>query len=229
MPTPEQRTTAAGRWREDWAEKLHSPDDLVRFVDAVGCCTWRPLSGFPDFPFQDAVMGSVAPGAPDPWFWKDDLHIQKRLYYTRVFGGQPGYVSLALLPAFMATNGAVADELIFDGRMSPEARQIYHLIESEGPIATRKLKRLLTPGAKRAAGRILIELDRQFVITKTAITGRTLGTYSYVWDLVDRWAPEMLLAADKLGRRQAELVLREHLAAFGIDPESPFYQKVLGW
>lgn len=129
----------------------------------------------------------------------------------------------------MATNGTVADELLFNGTLSPETQQIYCVIERHGPIATKELKRQLTPDAKDCANRVLIDLDRQFLITKTGITGRTRGTYSYIWDLAERWMPEMLVAADRLGRNQAATMLREHLAAFGVPPDSLFYQKVLGW
>ena len=219
----------AGQWREQWAGTVRNPDDMVRFVDAVGCCAKTALPDCPDFPNQNAVMGELDAGTPDPWFWKDDLHIEKRIYYTRVFGGQPGFISYALLPALMATNGAVADELLFNGELSYQAQNIYHAIEVDGPISTKDLKRMLTPDARRSAARVLIELDRKFLITKSGITGRTRGTYSYIWDLVERWAPEMLDAADRLGRKRAEAILREHLAAFGVPPESDFYAKVLGW
>lgn len=140
-----------GRWREQWAGTVHNPDDLVRFVDAVGCCTIDALPGVPDFPSQSAAMGTIDAGAPDLWFWKDDLHIEKRLYYSRVFGRRPGYVSQALLPALIATNGAVADELILTGAMPATAQQLYHLIEEHGPIATRQMKRLLAPATTDGA------------------------------------------------------------------------------
>lgn len=221
--------TCAMHWREQWAGTVRTPDGFARFVDVVGCCTSKPLPGYPDFPSLEAVMGEVDPEVPDSWFWKDDLHIEKRLYYTRVLGGQPGFVAYTLLPVLIATNGAVADELLHGGLMSPEAQQVYRVIEAHGPIPTRNLKRLLTPDAQRSADRVLIELDRSFIITKTGITGRTLGTYSYIWDLVERWVPEALAAADCLGGRQAAALLREHLAAFGVPPDSPFYTRVLGW
>ena len=202
---------------------------MVRFVDAVGCCTRTPLAAYPDLPNQADALGEVPAGISDPWFWKDDLHIEKRLYYTRVFGGQPGFISNALLPMFVATNGAVFDELLFDGQLTPEEQQVYRLIEGSGPIPIKELKRLLTPDAKRAASRIIIDLDRAFLISKTGITGRTRGTYGYIWDLTERWIPEVLAAADLLGRKQAASLLRDHLSAFGVPPASPFYAKILGW
>ena len=224
-----QRIVPVSQWREQWAGQVHSPEDMVRFVDAVGCCTKSELPAYPDFPNQSSVLGKLDTDVPDTWFWKDDLHTEKRIYYTRVFGGQPGFVSYKLLPALMATNGAVADELIFNGLLSPEARQVYSEIEARGPVPIRELKRSLTPDAKRSADRVLIDLERKFLITKTGITGRTRGTYGYIWDLVERWAPELLVAADRLGRKQAEAILREHFAAFGVPPDSKFYAKVLGW
>ena len=208
---------------------MRTPDDMVRFVDSVGCCTKSALPDYPDFPSQSEVLGEIDAGTTDPWFWKDDLHIEKRLYYTRVFGGQPGFISNSLMPVLIATNGVTADELVFNGMMTPEAQQIYHAIEAHGPIPKKNLKRLLTPDAKRAADRVLHDLDRQFIITKTGITGRTRGTYGYIWDLVERWIPDMLATADRIGRTKAMAMLREHFAAFGIPPDSPFYTKVLGW
>lgn len=208
---------------------MRTPDDFVRFVNEVGCCTSTALPGYPDFPNQYEVMGEHDSSVPDPWFWKDDLHEERRLYYSRVFGGRPGFISIEMLPVFVATNGAAYDELVFSGLMSPEAKEIYHSIEMNGPIGTKNLKKLLSADAKRAAERVLIELDRKFLITKTGITGRTMHTYSYIWDLAERWMPDMLATADRLGRREAMKILRKHLEIFGIPPDSPFYSKVLGW
>ena len=214
------------KWREHWAGRVRTPEDMVRFVDDVGCCTSRELPDYPDFPSQSAVLGE---GATDVWFWKDDLHAEKRLYYTRVLGGEPGFLSMQMLPAFVATNGVTVDELLFNGMMSVEAQQLYRAIEEYGPIPIRDLKKMLTPDAKRAANRVLHELDRGFIITKAGITGRTRGTCGYIWDLVERWMPDVLAAADRLGRAAAMAMICEHLAAFGVPPDSPFYSKVLGW
>jgi hypothetical protein len=225
----EQNNRMRDLWREQWAGRMCTPEDMVRFVDAVGCCMKQVLPAYPDFPSQSAVIGEIDAATTDPWFWKDDLHIEKRLYYTRVFGGQPGFVSFAMLPALIATNGRVADELLFDGMLTPEARQIYDTIEAHGPIPIRDLKRLLTPDAERAANRIIHDLERQFIIAKTGITGRTRGTYGYIWDLAERWVPDELAAADRLGATTAMAIIREHFEAFGIPPDSAFYAKALGW
>lgn len=226
MPNPAEQPIW---WREKWTGGVCTPEDFVRFVDAVGCCARTPLIAYPDFPNLAEVIGPVPAGTSDPWFWKDDLHAEKRLYYTRVLGGEPTFISNSLLTAFVATNGAVYDELVFEGLLTPEAQQIYKLIEASGPIPIKELKMLLTPDAKRSSGRILIELDRVFLVTKTGITGRIRGTYGFIWDLVERWMPEVLQEADRLGRKQAAATIRESLSAFGISAGSPFYEKILRW
>lgn len=217
------------KWREEWAGKVCTPEDFLRFLDEVGCCTRSPLVSYPDFPNQAEVLGPVPRGVSDPWFWKDDLHAEKRLYYTRVLGGEPTFISNEMLPAFVATNGAVYDEMVFDGLLTQEAQQIYKLIESSGPIPIRDLKRLLTPDAKRSSDRVLIELDRVFLITKTGITGRTRGTYGFIWDLVERWMPDVLSEADALGRKNGTEAIRERLSRLGASLGVTFYERVLAW
>jgi hypothetical protein len=201
----------------------------VRFADEVGCCSRKPVPGYEGFPNEAEVLGRIPAGVDDPWFWKDGLHAQRRLYYTWEFGGQPGFLSNEMLPVLIATNGAVFDELACDGLVSPEVRQTYDVIQGEGPVPIRELRRALGPDAKRTCNRVLHYLDSKFIVTKTGISGRIRGTYGYIWDLVERWVPEALAEADKLGRKQAIEMLREHLTAFGIEPESGFYQRVLGW
>lgn len=216
-------------WRIQWTEAVCTPNDMVRFVDAVGCCTAKALPGYPDFPSQSEAMGTLDVNTIDPWFWKDDLHIEKLVYYTRVFGGQPGFVSYKLLPAFIATNGATADELQFQGMLSPDAQQIYRAIEAHGPVPIKTLKQQLMPQTKSASTRILHDLERKFIITKSGITGRTRGTYGYIWDLVERWIPETLIDADRLSQATAISIIRDHLAKFKVQSDSPFYLRVLGW
>ncbi len=215
-------------WRENWAGNVRTEDDFVRFIDAAGCCLRAPLPRYPDFPSQAEAMGAQY-SLEDTWFWKDDLHIDKRIYYSTVFGGKPGFLSNALLPALIGTNGAAADELLYRGGMSSGAQELYRIIQESGPINIKNLKRQLTPETLRGADNALGELERQFIITKVGITGRTRGTYGFIWDTVERWLPDTLTAADRLGRAAAETQIRDLLSSYGIPADSPFYQKVLRW
>ncbi|MHB9023116.1 MAG: AlkZ-related protein [Armatimonadota bacterium] len=215
-------------WCDRWQGNVRTEDDLVRFVDDIGCCTIDRLPKYPDFPSQGVAMGRDSV-LGETWFWKDDLHTDRRLYYTRIFAGKPGYISLELLPAFIATNGAVMDELALTGGATVLERELYRLIEEMGPIPIKSLKKQLGEAEKRAAAQCLINLESRFLITKVDITGRERGTYGYVWDLTERFCPEALAASDRLGVKRARAIIRERLASFGIPADSPFYSRALGW
>jgi len=215
-------------WEAHWRNAVRQEDDLVRFVQQVGFSTINQLPRWPAFPSQEIAMG-----IPDvlgvTWFWKDDLHTARRLYYTRLFAGRPGFISLEMLPIFIATNGEVADELIHYGLLPATTREILHGIEEHGPISTRKLKALLTPEARRASTTTLIDLEQRFIICKTGITGREMGTYGYLWDLAERWMPDAFTAADRLKRKDARATVLDRLRAVGVDPQPAFLTRVLRW
>jgi hypothetical protein len=207
---------------------VRNEDDLVRFVQAVGCCTIGELPRYPQFPSV-----AVAMEIPEPighiWFWKDDLHVQRRLYYTRLFGGRPGFISLDLLPACVAANGVAADELFLLGQAPAETQEIYTRIDEDGPISTRKLKQSLSASACKASTTALIDLERRFIITKTAITGRERGTYGYVWDLAERWVPDAFTAADRLRRAGGREALTRRLQVLGVPLDARFLTRVMRW
>jgi len=215
-------------WRTTWQNTVQCEDDLVRFVNDVGCCTIGPLERWPNFPSQGVAMG-LRDVLGTTWFWKDDLHTEKRLFYTRLFAGRPGFISYAMLPVFIASSGEVADELVHYGKLPATTCEILRVIEEHGPIATRKLKKLLGSDACRAANAALIDLERRFIVTKTDIAGRTLGTYSYIWDLAERWIPDAFVAADRIKRKAAREQVMSHLTSHSIDPNPTFLTRVLRW
>ena len=215
-------------WREEWQNAVRDEEDLVRFVEAVGFCAINELERFPAFPNLSVAMGQRE-ALWHAWWWKDDLHIQRRLYYTRLFAGRPGFISLDFLPAFIAANGAAADELFLLGRLPVLAQEVYRIIEARGPISSRPLKKLLAKDDRRAATGILWELERRFIITKTDITGRELATYSYVWDLAERWLPDAFVEADRLRSKAAVARITAHLAALGVPLAPKLLTGVLRW
>lgn len=96
---PPVSDTHASRWLEQWAGKVRTPGEMVRFVNAVGCCTSKELPAYPGLPCQDAVMGEIDPEVPDPWvlegrsayreadllharlWWSHRIHILQRATY----------------------------------------------------------------------------------------------------------------------------------------------------
>jgi hypothetical protein len=215
-------------WHQTHQHTVRTEEDLVRFVNAVGFCTINALERYPEFPSAAVAMGERE-ALWTSWFWKDDLHIAKRLYYTRLFAGRPGFIALEWLPAFIAANGAAADELFHIGAVPAEIETLYRLIEEHGPIAIGALKKLLTPDARNAATKHLWELERRFLITKTGLTGRERGTYGYIWDLTERWLPDAFLEADRLRPKPAVAKITAHLEALGVPVDAKLRLRVLRW
>jgi len=207
---------------------VRDEEELIRFVDTVGFCAINELERFPAFPNLSVAMGQRE-ALWHAWWWKDDLHVQKRLYYTRLFAGRPGFISLAWLPAFIAANGAAADEVFLVGALPVLAKEVYRIIEHSGPISSRPLKKQLSPDVRRAVTGMLWELERRFIITKTDITGRELATYSYVWDLAERWLPDAFVEADRLRRKAAVAKISERLETLGVPLEPKLAKSVLKW
>jgi hypothetical protein len=146
-------------------------------------------------------MGETATSVLErTWVWKDDLHFAQQLYYGKIIAGQPSFLAPDSLPDFIAALAGCGLEherdvtrLYFDGRLSGEAKAIYDWLRDHPTQPTRELRRgtrLGDPAKKLATARALVELQRRFLVCKVDLTGRTRGTYSYVWDLAERFWPQ---------------------------------------
>ncbi len=89
----------------------------------------------------------------------EDLRRRGAIVKGRFAGGMIAYVVAEDLPVYAAAYRRPAD------RLSPEARAVLELIESEGPTVRSDLKALLEmPGRRLSAA--LIELQRAFLLTE---------------------------------------------------------------
>jgi hypothetical protein len=67
------------------------------------------------------------------------------------------------------------------------------------------------------------------LICKVDLTGRTRGTYSYVWDLAERFWPEEFAEARRTPVVAARANIRERLRSFGIEPTAALEAKLFLW
>ena len=86
-----------------------TPEECLRFVDSVELCTWRHQPRLPWFPsLEMATAWRGGDVTLQTWFWKDDLHIARRLYFGMlVVPDIPVFVSLSLLPVLIAAQGDI--------------------------------------------------------------------------------------------------------------------------
>jgi hypothetical protein len=222
-------------WRALVPRPIAGADDAVAFVDVVGCCTWGPVPGL-DFPNLAEAMGETAASVLDrTWFWKDDLHLERRLYYGKIVRGQPTFVAVDALPDFVAALGGPGlererdpERLFLAGRLSAAARTI-HAFLLDSPAQPTRAVRQRTPGPASATERGLVELQRRFLVCKVGLTGRTRGTYSYVWDLAERFWPEAFVEARRTSPVAARASVRHRLRACGVELDPALEAKLLLW
>ena len=210
--------------------RVRSARDARRFVDAVGFCSTFHV--FPDGvpSLWEAVVGRPRPRWPrrshhDPgigltWELKDVLPRRREVYYGKLVKQRPVLVALDLFPAFHALvrGSQRARHYLREyetGRLSLAAKRIMDSLMRESPQYTRGLRAecfMLEPSRTREFERAMAELQQGLWIVKTE--ERYEPSFSYRWDLLERWLPEATAEGRRLRRSAAlERVLARHLRA----------------
>jgi hypothetical protein len=199
--------------------RVRSEQGALGFLETVGLC-----STFHRFPegvacLWEAVAGRARPRWPrrshhDPgigltWSLKDTLPARRLVYYGKLLKGRPMLVALDLFPAFYAlTRGrqrARDYRAEYEaGRLSIQARRLMDSLSRERPQYTRSLRAesfMLGPGRTREFERAMAELQQGLWIVK--IGERYEPSFSYRWDLLERWLPGPVAEGRRLTRRAA--------------------------
>src|SRR5204863_6978314 len=191
---------------------------FYRFPEGVACL-WEAVAGranprWPRRSHHDAGIGLT-------WDLKDTLPARKRVYYGKLLKRRPVLVALDLLPAFYALvrgrQRARDYRVEYEaGRLTQAARRLMDALVREHPQYTGDLRRttfMLGPHRTREFERAMSELQGGLWIVKTE--ERYEPTFSYRWDLLEAWLPELVAAGRRLGRDRAleHLVGRSAAAA----------------
>jgi hypothetical protein len=191
----------------------------LAFVEAVGFC-----STFFRFPegvacLWEAVVGRARPRWPRrshhddgvglTWQLKDDLPAARRVYYGKLLRGRPVLVALDLLPAFYALvrgrQRARDYRIEYEaGRLSATARRLMDALLREHPQYTRELRAntfLLEPSRTREFERAMAELQQGLWVVKSE--ERYEPTFSYRWELLEAWLPDLVAEGRRLSRAAA--------------------------
>ncbi|MBI2161045.1 MAG: winged helix DNA-binding domain-containing protein [Candidatus Rokubacteria bacterium] len=191
----------------------------LAFVEAVGFCStfYRFSEGVACL--WEAVVGRTNPRWPRrshhdagiglTWELKDTLPAKKRVYYGKLIKGRPLLVALGLFPAFYALvrGRQRARDYVEEyaaGRLSHTARRLMDAMIREHPQYTRGLRAnafMLEPGKTREFERAMAELQQGLWLVKTE--ERYEPTFSYRWDLVEAWLPDLVSEGRRLGRGAA--------------------------
>jgi hypothetical protein len=209
--------------------RIRSESAAIAFVEAVGVC-----STFYRFPegvacLWEAVVGRERPrwprhshhddGIGRTWELKDSLPARRRCYYGKLLKGRPVLVALDLFPAFYALvrGGQRARDFAAEyraGRMSATAKRLMDSFFRESPQYTRGLRAdtfMLESSKTREFERAMGELQQGLWIVKTE--ERYEPSFSYRWDLLERWLPDQVAEGRQLSRTAAlDRLLARYLA-----------------
>ena len=211
---------------------MRGASGALAFVEHVGFC-----STFFRFPegvacLWEAVVGRARPRWPRhshhddgvglTWQLKDDLPVARRVYYGKLLRGRPVLVALDLFPAFYALvrgrQRARDYRVEYEaGRMSLIGKRLMDALVREHPQYTRELRAntfLLEPSRTREFERAMAELQQGLWVVKSE--ERYEPTFSYRWELVEAWLPELVAAGRRLRRSAALDRLIDRYAAGAV-------------
>lgn len=206
---------------------VSTPEGCLEYVESVGICTWRhqpKLAWLPSLEMATDWRGSDV--TMQTWFWKDDLHIERKLYFGMLVAPDiPVFVSLAFLPSLIAAQGDIDARTLYEkGILPSNALQVYRHVERAGPTATRALP--WPPGSRML---YLAHLQQKFLLTKYDLTGRTRGTYGYRWCLCEEAFPDSFAAAARLPVPAAREQVLAHLRQYAPDITPEAVGRLFRW
>jgi len=194
-----------------WPRRVRTAADAVRFIDAVGYCLLFPIKGLP-LPSLYYAVARRYPLTWDRytekiWHWKDDLGRQRRAFYAKCFKGRGTFISLRLLPQFLAMHETAAapgdyERFYAAGRISHDARAIWESLERAAPLATLELRHACKMGSKAGNVRFkraMLELQRLLLVVHFGAEQETAAWPSGRFELTCRAFPAQAGKARHLG------------------------------
>jgi hypothetical protein len=202
--------------------RLTSIEAALRFVDARGFIFFWPIKAVTLPSLWTAVAGNraVADAHDDPghitWRWKDEMLDKRKWYYAKVLRGKSTIISLNTSPYFYALSDNYGDpdhdylQLYEDGLLSREAKLIYEALLRHGPLNTVRLRQICQMTGKASSSpfeRGLASLQRDFKILPVGVAEAGAWRYSFIYELVHRYYPDLPEKARPIKRKDARLKL----------------------
>ncbi len=223
MNADEIRRRRAFIYRRIPERRVHTVEEARAFVEEVGFCHFWPIKGIETPNLFHAIAGRVRsvpnqhhdPDLSKSWSWKDGALDKKWWYYGKLLRRRATLVSLDVLPYFYALSenyGALDDYLqeYEDGKMTAEAKAIYEALLEHGPLDKVRLRRearLTSDSAKSRVDRALVELQVGLKVLPVGVSEAGAWNYAFVYELFQRWFPEIPQRARHIKRAEARRVL----------------------
>ncbi len=224
-------------------QRLNSTEDALEHVDERGFVMLWPIKNLEMPTLWAGVAGDkpVAKDHDDPghitWGWKDQMLDQRRWYYGKLLRGKATFVSLKILPYFYALAPRLADlddyrEAYHAGHLTHEAKAIADVLLKRGyqnSVGLRQITHMTARSSKSRFNRALTDLQRGLWILPIGIAEAGSWRYAFIYELFDRWFPNVSEQARGISLRQARAELVKcYLRSLGVS-ESREIAKLFRW
>jgi hypothetical protein len=246
-------TTASDTWLDRYrartfrlteTTRVRRREEAIAFVKERGFIFFWPIKGVTFPSLWTAVAGNrpVADKHDDPghvtWGWKDEMLGKREWYYAKVLRGKATIIALEILPYFYALSENYGEpekdylQLYEDGLLSRESKLIYETILREGPLDTVRLRRKIQMTRRKSDSpfaRGMTQLQRDFKILPVGIARTGGWRYSFIYEAVHRYYPDLPRQARAIRRSEAQRVLmRRAFASVGAALEGDL-RKLFQW
>jgi len=224
-----------------WAHRVRTAADAVRFINAVGYCLLFSVKNVP-LPSLYFACARRIPVTWDRysqllWEWKDDLPRQRRAFYAKYFQRRGTFISLKLLPHFLAMRGAAVAPDGFErfyaaGRISHDARAVWQALEQHGPLATLELRhacKMETKQGNRRFKHAMLELQGLLLVVHFGAEQETAAWASARFELTSRAFPAQVRAAREIPPEEACAAVADKYRAWHPEATPPTLMRLLGW
>jgi len=227
-----------------WPRRVLTFAQAVKFIDAAGYCMLFPVKSVPLASLYYAVTRRGLHGkwkwdkySTMVWKWKDELPRRHRAFYARYFRGRGTFISLRLLPHFLAMReSAVApgDSARFysDGRVRDDARIIWEALEEHGPLATLELRnacKMDTKAGNIRFQRAILELQCMLVVVHFGAEQETNAWASGRYELTRRAFPQQTAAARHISPQDARNKLAAKFCKWHPNSSPMQLARLFGW
>ncbi len=231
------------RYRRKRSLRLKLPAEAIRFVNDLGFCFFWPIKGIEMPSLWTAVAGDrpVADEHDDPghitWGWKDQALDKRWWYYAKLLRGRATLVSLGVLPYFYALSenfGGLDDYLeeYRAGRLSTEAKTIYEVLRDGGAMDTVRLRRearMASDASKARFEKALTELQKGLKILPVGVAEAGAWRYAFIYELVDRWYPDLPVSARAITRGAARVEITRRYVENVVAAAPTAITRLFGW
>src|SRR5216683_4531891 len=224
-----------------WPHSIRTSSDAIRFIDHVGFCM---LFSVKNVPLPSLYYAAAR--RPDArwdkyaqliWKWKDELPKQRRTFYAKYFKARGTFISLILLPHFLAMHGTAvepdeAGAFYKTGRISHNALELWQVLGKLGALATLELRhagKMETQAGNKRFKKAMLELQGLLIVTHSGAEQETEAWASNRFELVSRAFPKQIAEAQEISPEDARTVLATKYCNLFPDATPAQLARLFGW